>query len=75
MLLQITPDERATLQSLADGGETGDIARSLGLPEREVEVQLVALFKRMGASTLTEAINAAVRRGLVQPSLGGGRWS
>ena len=66
MLLHITPNDRAALQSLANGDEPEVVARRLGLSERQVETQLSTLFKRMGVRTSREAVNAAARRGLVK---------
>jgi DNA-binding CsgD family transcriptional regulator len=67
VLLQITPNERAALQSLANGDEPEDVARSLALSEPQVETQLLlTLFSRMGVRTSREAVNAAARRGLVK---------
>jgi DNA-binding NarL/FixJ family response regulator len=65
MVLQITPRERAVLQSLADGEDVTRIARSLGTSEREAQAQLTALYARIGARTRTEAIAAAFSRGLL----------
>jgi DNA-binding NarL/FixJ family response regulator len=66
VVLHITPDDRAALQSLANGDEPEAVARRLGLSERQVETQLSALFRRMGVRTSREAVNAAARRGLVK---------
>ena len=66
MLLQITPNERVALQSLANGDEPEDVARRLGLSEPQVETQLSTLFRRMGVRTSSEAVSAAARRGLVK---------
>ena len=65
MLLRITPEERATLQWLADGKDSSQIARGLGLSHPEAEQQLTTLFSKMGARTGSEAIAAAMRRGLL----------
>jgi DNA-binding NarL/FixJ family response regulator len=66
VVLHITPDDRAALQSLANGDEPEAVARRLGLSERQVETQLSALFRRMGVRTSREAVNAAARRGLLK---------
>jgi DNA-binding NarL/FixJ family response regulator len=65
LLLRITPEERATLQLLADGKDSSQIARGLGLSNPEAERRLTTLFSKMGARTDTEAIAAALRRGLL----------
>jgi len=66
-LLHITPGERAALQLLADGRATDEIASGLGLSSGAVESHLATLFARMGAASRSEAVAAAVRRGLVLP--------
>jgi DNA-binding NarL/FixJ family response regulator len=67
MVLQITPSERDALRLMADGKANREIARDLGISEGAAEPHLTALFERMGASSRTEAIAAAVRRGLLHP--------
>jgi len=64
-LLHITPVERAVLQLLADGNATRDIAVRLGVLESAVDDCLAVLFARMGVSDHTQAVAAAIRRGLV----------
>ena len=65
MVLQITPAERTALQWLADGKDAKAIALGLGISVLDAEARLTALFTRMGARTTTEAIRAALSRGLV----------
>ena len=64
-MLRITPEERATLQLLADGKDSRQIAHSLGLTDPEAEHRLTTLFSKMGARSGSEAIAAAMRRGLL----------
>jgi two-component system, NarL family, nitrate/nitrite response regulator NarL len=64
MVLQITPSERALLESLATGVALADIARRLGTNEHQIDVSLQALFARLGVKTRAEAVASAVRRGL-----------
>jgi DNA-binding NarL/FixJ family response regulator len=64
-VLHITPWERSALESLANGQSTAELASTLQLSELEVEQRLAALFSRMGASCGTEAVTAALRRGLI----------
>jgi len=70
VVLQITPSERDVLECLASGTPTPDIARRLGLNEHDVDACLQTLFTRMGVRNDSEAVDAAIRRGLVrvQPS-------
>jgi len=67
VLLHITPAERAALQLLADGRSSREIAERLRVSESRIEAHLRGLFAKMGASTRTEAVTAAVRRGLLLP--------
>jgi DNA-binding NarL/FixJ family response regulator len=71
-VLHITPWERAALEQLADGTPTGVLAERFGTSEVDLEARLSTLFARMGVLGPTEAVAAALRRGLVtrtsQPS-------
>ena len=64
-MLHITPWERSALESLAAGKSTAQLALALDSSERDVEQRLTALYARMGATSRTEAIVAASRRGLI----------
>ena len=64
-VLHITPWERGVLEQLAGGAPTTDIARQLGLNDREIESSLATLFARMGVTDRAEAVAVAVRRGLL----------
>jgi DNA-binding CsgD family transcriptional regulator len=64
-VLQITPGERAALQSLAEGKSRGELAACLGIAEWELDSRLIALFRRMGVETEVEAAAEYVKRGLV----------
>ncbi|HJU43178.1 MAG TPA: LuxR C-terminal-related transcriptional regulator [Vicinamibacterales bacterium] len=64
-MLHITPWERSVLQSLAEGKSAAELALTLGIPEREIQQQLSALFLRMGAASMTDAVAVACRRGLI----------
>jgi len=64
-VLHITPWERGVLEQLASGAAMADIARRLGVNDREIESSLVTLFARMGVASRAEAIAAAARRGLL----------
>ena len=63
-VLQITPSERALLESLAKGVALADIAHRLGTNERQIDSSLQALFARLGVRTQAEAVASALRRGL-----------
>jgi len=64
-VLHITPWERGVLEQLASGVATSELARQLGVNDREIESSLAVLFARMGVASRAEAIAAAARRGLV----------
>ena len=64
-MLYITPEERATLQLLADGKEANEIAARLRVPESHIHELLTTLVARLGATSRTEAVAAAAKRGLV----------
>jgi DNA-binding NarL/FixJ family response regulator len=64
-VLHITPWERSALQRLASGQSAAELASALQVSQGEIEQRLAALFARMGASCDTEAVSAALRRGLI----------
>lgn len=67
--LLLTPPERAVLQLLADGRPNEEIANRLSVGEHEVDAHLTRLFEKMGASSRQDAIDVALRRGLVVEGL------
>ncbi len=64
--VQLTPRELAALRSLADGRSNKEIAVALGISERTVKTHLAHLFEKLGATSRTEAVKIASRRGLVR---------
>ena len=70
-MLHITPDERYALGLLAAGQPQARIAARLGITGFELELQLRTLFARMGAASATDAVNIAIRRGLLYPAADG----
>lgn len=64
-MLRITPWERSALQMLADGKGPTEVASRLSVSPKDIDLQLAALFARMGAANCSEAIADAQRRGLV----------
>ena len=69
-LLHITPWERSALQSLSTGMTTAQLAIVLGISEGDIEQRLTALFSKMGAASPTDAVAAALRRGLIPAAPG-----
>ena len=64
--VQLTPRELATLRLMADGRSNKEIAGELGISERTVKTHLAHLFEKLGATSRTEAVKIASRRGLVR---------
>ena len=79
-LSELLPAERAPLEALreslsdrelevlnlvAEGLSNKLIAQGLGISEHTVKTHLTAIFEKLGASTRTEAVSQAIRRGLV----------
>ena len=69
--VQLTPREMATLTLLADGKANKEIATALEISERTVKSHLAHLFEKLGATSRTEAVKVATRRGLVRLDLRG----
>jgi DNA-binding NarL/FixJ family response regulator len=61
----LTPREHDILRLLGDGLANRDIAEALGLSDHTVKFHLRSIFAKLGAHTRTEAVSAAVRRGLL----------
>jgi two-component system NarL family response regulator len=64
--VQLTPREMATLKLVADGKANKEIASALDISERTVKTHLAHLFEKLGATSRTEAVKVATRRGLVR---------
>jgi len=64
--VQLTPREMAALKLVADGKANKEIATALKISERTVKTHLAHLFEKLGATSRTEAVKVATRRGLVR---------
>ncbi len=64
--VQLTPREMAALKLVADGKANKEIAVALDISERTVKTHLAHLFEKLGATSRTEAVKVATRRGLVR---------
>ena len=64
--VQLTPREMAALRLMADGKANKEIATALDISERTVKTHLAHLFEKLGATSRTEAVRVATRRGLVR---------
>lgn len=62
----LTSREVSILSSLAQGWENKRIASGLGISAETVKSHLARIFEKIGARNRTEAINIALRRGLVR---------
>ena len=64
--VQLTPRELSALRLMADGKANKEIASELGISERTVKTHLGHLFEKLGATSRTEALRVATRRGLIR---------
>ncbi len=64
--LQLTPREMAVLRLIAAGKANKEIANDLCISEGTVKIHITHLFEKLRVQSRTEAIAAAVRRGLVR---------
>jgi DNA-binding NarL/FixJ family response regulator len=61
----LTAREREVLQMLAQGRGNKDIASRLKISEHTVKFHVASILGKLGASTRTEAVSVALRRGLI----------
>jgi DNA-binding NarL/FixJ family response regulator len=64
----LTAREVEVLQALANGASTSDVARSLFISHKTVKNHLAHIYTKLGASSRTQAVAAAVRLGIVRIS-------
>ena len=64
----LTAREVEVLQALANGASTCDVARSLFISHKTVKNHLAHVYAKLGASSRTQAVAAAVRLGIVRIS-------
>ena len=64
-LEELTARELEVLEQLASGRSNKRIARSLGISEHTAKFHVNSILAKLGASSRTEAVVAAARRGLV----------
>jgi|SRR5208282_6214322 len=62
---EITSRETEVLRMLAEGLVNKDIAARLGISEHTVKFHISSILDKLGASTRTEAVTLAIRRGLI----------
>jgi DNA-binding NarL/FixJ family response regulator len=61
----LTPRERQVLDLLAEGLSNKAIAARLAIRERTVKFHIGAIFEKLDVTSRTEAVTAALRRGLI----------
>lgn len=61
----LTAREREVLQMLAQGRGNKEIASRLKISEHTVKFHVASILGKLGASTRTEAVSVALRRGLI----------
>src|SRR5882724_3973562 len=65
---QLSPRELEVLRAVAVGKSNKEIGAQLFISEGTVKTHIESLLDKLGATTRTSAVKAAVRRGLVQMS-------
>lgn len=65
-LAALTPRQRETLQLVAEGHTSKEIAQRLGVSHRTVEVHRNSLMKRLGVHDLAGLVRFAMRVGLIE---------
>jgi NarL family two-component system response regulator YdfI len=61
----LTARERDVLQMLSQGLGNKEIAARLKISEHTVKFHVASILGKLGASTRTEAVSVALRRGLI----------
>lgn len=64
-VLDLTPREREVLSHLSAGLSNKEIAQRIGISDHTVKFHVNAILQKLGASTRTEAVVTAARRGLI----------
>lgn len=65
MIESLTPREAEILGMLGDGASNKSIASELNISEHTVKFHVASIFGKLGASSRTEAVTRALRRGLI----------
>jgi DNA-binding NarL/FixJ family response regulator len=72
-LTDLTPRQRDVLRLLSEGKTNKLICRELDLSESTVKTHLASIFRRLGATSRTQAVVAAARMGLqIGPAVSAG---
>jgi DNA-binding NarL/FixJ family response regulator len=62
----LTAREIEVLEALANGASTGQVAQMLFISNKTVKNHLAHIYAKLGASSRTQAVAAAVRLGIVR---------
>ena len=63
---EISPREKEVLRCMAEGKDNGAIAKELNITRETIKMHLRHIFRKMDVSDRTEAVVAAVRRGILK---------
>ncbi|GHG05696.1 DNA-binding response regulator [Deinococcus piscis] len=63
----LSPRELEVLRAAAQGGSNKEIARTLSISPRTVQVHLGNVFSKLNVGSRTEAVLAGIRRGWIDP--------
>lgn len=63
---ELTPRQLEILDMVTEGKSNKEVGSALRITEGTVKVQLNQIFRKLGATNRTEAINKGLQRGLVQ---------
>src|SRR5438067_473662 len=66
LLAQLSPRELEVLQMLGRGFSNKEIGAQLGVVEGTVKIHITNIFTKLGVSDRTQALLAAIKRGIVQ---------
>jgi DNA-binding NarL/FixJ family response regulator len=66
LLAQLSPREIEVLQMLGRGFSNKEIGAQLGVVEGTVKIHITNIFTKLGVSDRTQALLAAIKRGIVQ---------
>lgn len=64
--VRLTPRESEVLRLLAKGEARKQMAAALGISIASIDTHVKSLYRKLGASSQTEAVNAGLRLGLVR---------
>jgi ATP/maltotriose-dependent transcriptional regulator MalT len=66
LIESLTTREHGVLALVADGLSNREVAQQLAISEHTVKFHLASIFGKLGVSTRTEAVQRAVRLGVIE---------